>query len=121
MKRLLFLAALAVTPAAADTAAMFYDPSRQLGIAEYNWFQPWGKWQTYGFVEVYKLPAQGFPPESTVIFGKGWLMYEIAPKVRIGAEIEYGRNNAGMWTRSRPFEPDQWRVIPKLGISVEVR
>lgn len=112
---------LLALPCAADTAAVFYDPTRRLAIVEYNWFQPMGKWQTFGFVEAYRLPAEGFPSESNVIFGKAWLMREVAKNVRAGVELEFGRNNAGMWTRGRPFEPGQWRVIPKLGVSIEVR
>ncbi len=120
MKRLLVVLALA-TPAHADTLSAYYDPMRQLAIVEHSWFQPFGAWHAYGFTETYRLPAEGYPAESNVIFGKAYLMREVAPKVRVGLEVEYGRNNAGMWTRGMPFEPGQWRVIPKLGVSIEVR
>ncbi len=121
MKRLLLVAALAATPVMADTAGVFYDPMRRLSIAEYNWFEPMGAWKTYGFIEAYRLPAEGFPSNSTVVFGKAWLMRDVAKNVSVGMELEFGRNNAGMWTQERPFQPNQWRAIPKLGVSMTVR
>lgn len=118
-----FLAALAFLPlpSMADSVGVFYDPMRQLGIAEFNWFHANDKgWRFYGFTEAYKLPAKGYPADSTVIFGKAWLTKEVAPKVHFGVEIEYGRNNAGMWTRNDPFQANEWRAIPKVGVSVDL-
>lgn len=119
MKALL-VALLLPLNAMADSVGVFYDHARRLAIAEFNWFHAKDSFRFYGFTEAYRLPAEGFPAESNVIFGKAWLTKEVAPKVHVGLEIEYGRNNAGMWTQGKPFQPNQWRAIPKIGVSVEL-
>lgn len=103
------------------TLSAFYDIERRLTIVEQNWFVPLGdKWSAYGFNELYREPAQGFPPNSNVWFGKTWVMREVTPTVKVGLEIEHGYNNAGMWTRERPFQQDQFRFLPKVGVSWKV-
>ncbi len=97
------------------TVGAFYDVDRRLAIAELNWFQKQGQWSAFGFLEAYRLPAEGFPPNSDVLFGKTWVMRDVTKSLSLGMEIEHGYNNAGMWTRARPFEQDQFRVIPKFG------
>lgn len=117
--------ALLLTPiiARADiTIGGFYDAERRLIITEANWFAKLpSMWSAYGFVEAYRNPAQGYPPESNVLFGKAWLMYGVTKDVSIGTELEFGYNNAGMYSRTRPFQPDEFRVIPKLGVSIKLQ
>lgn len=106
------------TSAMADnTIGGFYDAERRLWIGEHNWFVPLGgAWKAFGFNEIYRLPAEGFPSEKNVWFGKTWIMREVSPSLSIGVEIEHGYNNAGMFKRSDPFKQDQFRVIPKIGL-----
>jgi hypothetical protein len=103
---------------AGNTVGVFYDTERQLMIAEHNWFHKINDhWSAYGFNEAYRTPEQGFPAERSVFFGKSWVMREVAKDVSVGVEIEHGYNNAGMYSRSRPFEQDKFRAIPKIGVS----
>jgi len=119
MKRLVFtLALLSSTAQAGNSVGLFYDTERQLMIAEHNWFHKINDhWSAYGFNEAYRNPEQGFPAERNVLFGKSWIMREVAKDVSVGVEIEHGYNNAGMYSRSRPFEQDKFRAIPKVGFS----
>lgn len=120
MKRLVAVSLLCIAPvlARADaTLGAFYDPERRLTIGELNWFSKQGQWAAFGFLEAYRNPTEGFPPESNVLFGKTWVMREVTKSLSLGVELEHGYNNAGMWTRNKPFEQDQFRVIPKFGAS----
>lgn len=112
---LLFLVS---TRAGADmTVGAFYDVERRIAILEQTWFVPiGGKWSAFGFNEFYREPQQGYPAESNVWFGKSWVMRDITPSLKAGIEVEHGYNNAGMWTRNRPFEPNQARFLPKFGV-----
>ena len=122
MNRALITLGLILTalPASADSIALYYDPERRLSIAEFNWFHAKDDLRFYGFTEAYKLPAEGYPAESSVIFGKAWVTKEVSKGIHFGVEFEYGRNNAGMWTQSKPFQPSQWRAIPKVGVSIDL-
>lgn len=113
---------LAASAARADqTLGAFYDPARQLPIFEHNWFKDvGGGWRAFGFNEFYHEPNQGFPPNSNVLFGKTWLMRSLSRDVSVGAELEHGYNNAGMWTSGHPFKQDQFRVIPKFGVQIRL-
>lgn len=123
MRLLIYIALFIPSVAMADLSlGAFYDPLRGLTIAEANWYSRLGSsWSAYGFVEAYRTPEQGFPPEKNVFFGKTWLMYDLTKKVSVGMEIEHGYNNAGMYSRSRPFQPDEFRVIPKFGASIKLQ
>ena len=122
--RMLIAAATLVlcAPAKADiTVGAFYDTQRQLPIAEANWYFRDSKFAAYGFLEAYQNPQQGYPPDKNVAFGKTWFMYDLSKEFAVGVELEYGYNNAGMYSRSRPFQPDQFRLIPKIGVSIKVQ
>ncbi len=100
----------------------FYDIERRLVILEHNWFSKLNdQWSVYGFNEAYRNPQEGFPPGKNVLFGKSWLMRDVGSGLSIGIELEHGYNNAGMYSRSRAFAPDTFRVLPKLGISVRLQ
>jgi hypothetical protein len=102
--------------------AAFYDPNRQTGIFEHNWFKPLNdKWYAAGFNEFYYLPEEGFPQESWVWFGKTWIGYKVTGDVSLMLELEHGYNNAGMYSVSKPFKADEFRVLPKIGVGIKFK
>lgn len=119
MKKLaMALVLFSSTAFAGNTVSLFYDTERRLTIAEHNWYHQFDQnWSAYGFNEFYRNPEQGFPAVKPVWFGKTWIMREVAKDISIGVELEHGYNNAGMYSRTRPFEIDKPRVIPKVGFS----
>jgi hypothetical protein len=120
MKKLLVALAFCSTAQAGTDFSVFHDPNRKLNIAEISYFYKVKGFDVYGFNEFYNNGDLGFPKDKNVLFGKTWVMKDVSERWAVGLEIEHGINNAGMYTRDRPFEADKTFILPKIGFRVKL-